>query len=283
MKIGSYDLYSIETGRFALDGGAMFGVVPKNLWQRNNPSDEHNRIPLALRSLLIKSTNHKILIDTGIGNKYDEKQTNIFKIDLSTYSLEKSLHEIRLSPADITDVIITHLHFDHAGGTTYRNNGKVFLTFPNAMHHIQKEQWDWALRPSQKDKASFINEDFLLLEEKKQLNKLNGPTEIFSGIELFVMYGHTQGMQVVKIYDSQTRLLYCADLIPTASHVPIPWVMAYDNNPLITMEEKSRILPEAVKDEWILFFEHDPLCEAATVIQNDKGFKKGREISMNST
>jgi glyoxylase-like metal-dependent hydrolase (beta-lactamase superfamily II) len=282
VKIGSYELFSIETGRFALDGGAMFGVVPKNLWQRNNPSDEYNRIPLALRSLLIKSANRKILIDTGIGNKYDEKHSNIFKIDFSTYSLEKSLDEIHLSPDDITDVIITHFHFDHAGGTTYRDSGQVFLTFPNAMHHIQKEQWDWALQPSQKDKASFLNEDFLLLEEKKQLNKLNGPMEIFSGIELFVMYGHTPGMQVVKIYNSQSCLLYCTDLIPTVSHIPIPWVMAYDNNPLVTIEEKNRIISEAVKEEWILFFEHDPLCEAATVIQTDKGFKKGREISINS-
>lgn len=283
MKIGNYELFSIETGRFALDGGAMFGVVPKNLWQRNNPSDEQNRIPLASRSLLIKSTNRMILIDTGIGNKYDEKHSNIYNIDLSTYSLEKSLHKNHLSPEDITDVIITHLHFDHAGGTTYRDNGQVSLTFPNAIHHIQKEHWDWAVQPSQKDKASFLKEDFLLLEEEKRLNKLNGPTEIFSGIGLLVMYGHTQGMQVVKIYDSQTSLLYCADLIPTASHISIPWVMAYDNHPLITMEEKNRILPRAVKEEWILFFEHDPLCEAATVIQTDKGFKKNQEISINST
>jgi glyoxylase-like metal-dependent hydrolase (beta-lactamase superfamily II) len=260
----------------------MFGVVPKNLWQRNNPSDAHNRISLALRSLLIKSNDRKILIDTGIGNKYNEKQTNIFNIDLSTYSLEKSLHENNISPEDITDVIITHLHFDHTGGTTYRDNGKVFPTFPNAMHHIQKEQWEWALQPSQKDKASFLDEDFLLLAEMNQLNKLNGPTEIYNGIELFVMYGHTQGMQVVKIYDSQTRLLYCTDLIPTASHIPIPWVMAYDNYPLITMEEKNKILTEAVRGEWILFFEHDLLCEAATVIQNNKGFIKGQEIVINS-
>lgn len=254
MKIGNYELISIETGRFALDGGAMFGVVPKNLWEKTNPSDSNNRISLALRSLLLKSENRLILIDTGIGYKFVEKLIKIYNIDFSEYSLEKSLAKYNFSNDDITDVIITHLHFDHAGGITFLNKGNIKMTFPNAMHHVQGEHWDWALHPSEKDKTSFMKNDFSLLEHKKKLNRLPGPTELFPGIELLVMYGHTQSMQIVKIYDSENTVLYCADLIPTASHIPVPWVMAYDNNPLITMNEKNRLLPQVVREGWILFF-----------------------------
>lgn len=278
MKIGNYNLLSVETGCFALDGGAMFGVIPKNLWEKTNPSDSNNRISLALRSLLLESDNQLILIDTGIGYKFDEKFSKIYNIEFSEYSLEKSLDKYNFSRTDITDVIITHLHFDHAGGTTFLNNGNLELTFPNAIHHVQGEHWDWALNPSEKDRASFIKNDFLLIEQKEKLNKLPGPMELFRGIELLVMYGHTQGMQIVKISGSKNTFLYCSDLIPTASHIPVPWVMAYDNNPLTTMNEKSRLLPQAVKEEWVLFYEHDPFREASTVQSSDKGFRMKDEI-----
>jgi glyoxylase-like metal-dependent hydrolase (beta-lactamase superfamily II) len=280
VKIANYRLYPIDTGRFALDGGAMFGVVPKNLWEKTIPPDSSNRIPLALRSLLLETADKLILIDTGIGTKFDEKYSKIYKIDFSDYSLENSLSAHGYSRTDITDVIITHLHFDHAGGTTFVKNGSLELTFPNATHHVQEEQWDWALQPSQKDKASFIKNDFHLLEEKKKVNKLPGPVELFSGIELLVMYGHTQGMQLVKISDSEHTLIYCADLIPTTSHIPVPWVMAYDNNPLITMNEKSRLLPQAAKEEWILFYEHDPSLQASTVSMTEKGYHMRDEIRL---
>ena len=278
MKIGNYKLFSVETGRFALDGGAMFGVVPKALWEKTNPSDSGNRISLSLRSLLLQSDNRLILIDTGIGNKFDNKFSSIYSIDFSDFSLEKSLKDYGFSKEEITDVIITHLHFDHAGGTTFLNNGHLQLTFPNAMHHVQGEHWDWAVNPSEKDRASFLQNDFLLLEGQKKINKLSGPGELFPGIDILVMYGHTQGMQLVKIFDSETTLLYCSDLIPTTSHIPVPWVMAYDNNPLITINEKNRILPKASKDQWILFFEHDPSLMAATVCFGDKGFRMKDEI-----
>jgi len=278
LKIGNYKLYSIETGRFALDGGAMFGVVPKNLWEKSNPSDSANRISLALRSLLLQSENKLILIDTGIGSKFDENFSRIYKIDFSEYSLDKSLKAHGFSKADITDVIITHLHFDHSGGTTFIKSGSTELTFPQAMYHVQGEHWDWAINPSEKDRASFIKNDFQLLNTHKKLNKLSGPVELFPGIELIVMYGHTQGMQLAKIYDSENTLLYCSDLIPTSSHIPVPWVMAYDNNPLITMNEKNRLLPGAVKEEWILFFEHDPFLTASTVYLSEKGFGMKDEI-----
>jgi glyoxylase-like metal-dependent hydrolase (beta-lactamase superfamily II) len=281
LKIGNYELIVIETGRFALDGGAMFGVVPKTLWQKANPADENNRIDLALRSLLLKSDDLLILVDTGIGNKFDDKFSERYKVDFSNYSINKSLEENRLSPSDITDVIITHLHFDHAGGTTYQDEGELKLTFPNAIHHVQGEQWDWAVGPSEKDKASYLRNDFSLLEKENKINKLPGPQELFPGVELLVMYGHTQGMQIVKISDADTTLLYCADLIPTSSHIPIPWVMAYDNNPLITMNEKSRLLPRAVDEKWILFFEHDPYRHAASVSLTDKGFRMKEEVTIN--
>jgi glyoxylase-like metal-dependent hydrolase (beta-lactamase superfamily II) len=179
---------------------------------------------------------------------------------------------------DISDIILTHLHFDHAGGITFIKNGKLELTFPNALHHVQGEHWDWALNPFEKDKASFIKNDFSLIEQKEKLNKLTGPMELFPGIELLVMYGHTKGMQVVKISDSKNTVLYCADLIPTASHIPVPWVMAYDNNPLITINEKNQLLPQAVREGWILFFEHDPNREASTVQHSDKGFRLRDDI-----
>jgi glyoxylase-like metal-dependent hydrolase (beta-lactamase superfamily II) len=278
LNIANYKIYPIETGRFSLDGGAMFGVVPKNLWEKSNPADSYNRIPLGLRSLLLESGNQLILIDTGIGTKFDEKYSRIYNIDFSDYSLDNSLKRYGFSRTDITDVVITHLHFDHAGGITLIKNGILDLTFPNAIHYIQEEQWNWALNPSEKDKASFIKNDFQLLEKRKKLNKLAGPMELFEGIELLVMYGHTQGMQLVKLHDSENTLLYCADLIPTSSHIPVSWVMAYDNNPLITMNEKSRLLPLAAENQWILFFEHDPFMNASTVFRSEKGYRMKDEI-----
>ena len=278
MKIGDYNIYTVETGCFALDGGAMFGVVPKNLWNKSNPSDSKNRIPLILRSLLLESNNRLILIDAGIGKKFDEKLSDIYDIDFSEYSLEISLAKHKFCLEDITDVIITHLHFDHAGGMTYFSNQTLELSFPNAIHHVQSEHWDWAINPSEKDKASFVKNDFLPLEEMGKLNKLPGPMELFAGIELLVMYGHTQGMQIIKISDLKNTLLFCADLVPTASHIPIPWVMAYDNSPLITMNEKNRIFSRAEKEGWILFFEHDPYREASTIQLNERGFQRKDNI-----
>jgi len=278
MHINDYEIIPIETGRFALDGGAMFGVVPKNLWQRTNPADDQNRIELALRCLLLKGKDKNILIDTGVGEKLNEKLEKIYKVDHSQSNLEKTLSENGIKNEDITDVIISHLHFDHTGGTTKKKNGEIELTFPNAIHHVQLEQWEWANSPAEKDRASFITDNFLLMEKQGKLNILNGAQKIMDGIEALVMYGHTPGMQLIKISDTDNTLLYCADLVPTASHIPIPWVMAYDNNPLTTIEEKKRVLPKAVEENWILFFEHDPFRAAGTVQLTDKGFSLKEEI-----
>jgi glyoxylase-like metal-dependent hydrolase (beta-lactamase superfamily II) len=280
MIINNFELIPIETGRFALDGGAMFGVVPKNLWERSNPADEQNRIELALRCLLLKGKNKNILIDTGIGEKLNEKLEHIYKVDHSQTTLEKTLAENEIKNEDITDVIISHLHFDHTGGTTKKINGEVELTFPNAVHHVQQEQWEWANNPAEKDRASFITDNFLLMEQEDKLNILNGPGKITDGIEVLVMYGHTPGMQLIKISDENNTLLYAADLFPTVSHVPVPWVMAYDNNPLTTIEEKKRLLPKIVEQDWILFFEHDPFIAAGKVKLTDKGYKLKEEIKL---
>ncbi len=280
MKIGAYEVFTIETGYVSLDGGAMFGVVPKVLWSKTNPADELNRIVLAMRTMVIRGNNRLILVDTGVGHKLSEKLSKIYNVDHKKHDLEKDLQAHGLAVDDFTDVIITHLHFDHTGGATAMRNGKVQPTFPNAKYYVQAEQWYWANNPSEKDRASYMPENFKPIEEAGQLVQLDGPKELFPGIEVLVMFGHTHGMQLVKISDGRQTLLYCADLMPTASHIPLPYIMAYDNNPLITLEEKKRLLPQAVKENWILIFEHDPFRAAGRVIEDDKGFRLGEEIDL---
>ena len=271
-KIGPYTVSLLETGQFALDGGAMFGVVPKNLWQRTNPADDQNRIDMALRILLIQGGDKNILVDTGIGDKWDEKYKNIYRISHETFSLEKALSEKKIKSKDITDIIISHLHFDHAGGLTYLDQGKLKLTFPKAKIYVQKEQYEWANRPTPKDQASFLKENIMPLKEAN-LVLLEGEKEIYPGIHVLISHGHTRAQQVVKITDGASTVLFCADLIPTSSHVPVPFVMGYDNFPLLTMEEKRNILEKAVQENWVLCFEHDPKVAAATV---QKDPQKGR-------
>ncbi|HHE55300.1 MAG TPA: MBL fold metallo-hydrolase [Caldithrix abyssi] len=278
MKIGPYEIFTVQTGYVSLDGGAMFGVVPKVLWNKTNPADELNRIQLALRTLVINGNDRLILIDAGVGSKMNEKLQKIYNVDHQEHELEQGLAEKGITFDQVTDVIITHLHFDHVGGATIEENGVLKPTFPNAKYYVQGEQWYWANHPSEKDRASYMPENFKPIEEAGQLVELDGPKELFPGIEVLVMYGHTHGMQLPKISDGQSTLLYCADLIPTASHIPLPWIMAYDNNPLITLEEKKRLLPKAAEENWILVFEHDPFRPAGTVVQTEKGYALGDEI-----
>jgi glyoxylase-like metal-dependent hydrolase (beta-lactamase superfamily II) len=280
MKIGNYTISAVETGTFALDGGAMFGVVPKNLWQKSCPADEQNRIDLALRALLLQGHNHTILVDCGIGTKFDPKWSEIYKIRLEQDNLHKALNRHNLTTNDITDVILSHLHFDHAGGLTHYHNGTLQLTFPNARHYVQREQWEWALNPSQKDRASFLKENLLPIESSGRLHLLEDENIPLPEIELKRMYGHTPAMQLVQIDGQDRSLLYCADLIPTRSHIPIPWVMAYDNHPMKTMQEKNDILKDAVKHNRLLFFEHDPDFPAGYVVYDErKGFLAGTSFS----
>lgn len=281
MRIGDYQLHSIETGEFALDGGSMFGVVPKVLWEKKIPADEKNRITLRLRSLLISGKGKHILVDDGIGMKDDKKIKDIYKIDHTRFNLEKSLSQHKLACKDITDVILTHFHFDHAGGSTkIDENGKLVPTFPNATYYIQRKNLEWAHSPSERDQASFTNANFEPLIKAKLLKELEGSKELYPGIEILVVNGHTIAQQIIKISDKKNTLLYCGDLIPTSAHIHIPWNMSYDNNPLVTLKEKKNILEKAVKENWILFFEHCPNIAACYIIKTNKGFKCGKEVNL---
>ncbi|MEJ5352417.1 MAG: MBL fold metallo-hydrolase [Melioribacteraceae bacterium] len=272
MKIGKYELHAIETSKFALDGGAMFGIIPKPLWQNTNPPDELNRVELNARCLLLKSDNKKILIDTGIGYNWDEKFTRIYNLDYSNYDLLKSLKKIGIEPDEITDVIFTHLHFDHAGGSTKLENGEWIPSFPNAKYFVQKKHFEWAVNPSERDRASFVSNRFMPLHESGMLHLIDGERFLDDEIELIISNGHTFSQQLIKISDSNTTLLFVGDLFPFTSHIPLPYITGYDLQPLITLKEKKEILNQAFEQNWILFFEHDPFTLAATITKNEKGF-----------
>lgn len=272
MKIGKYELYPIETCKFALDGGAMFGIIPKPLWQNTNPPDELNRVELNARCLLLNSNSKKILIDTGIGYDWDEKFTRIYNLDYSECDLLKSLKTIGIEPDEITDVIFTHLHFDHAGGSTKLENGKWVPSFPNAKYFVQKKHFEWAVNPSERDRASFVSNRFMPLHESGMLHLIDGERFLDDEIELIISNGHTFSQQLIKISDSNTTLLFVGDLFPFTSHIPLPYITGYDLQPLITLKEKKEILNQAFEQNWILFFEHDPFTLAATITKNEKGF-----------
>ncbi len=278
MKIANYEISVIETGYVSLDGGAMFGVVPKPLWSKSNPADDLNRIILAMRLLLIKSADRIILVDAGVGNKMNEKLSKIYNVDHTKYNLLNSLSEKKIKPEDITDVIVTHLHFDHIGGATYFDDkDELQLTFPNAIHHVQKKHWEWAMKPSEKDGASFMTENYVPIQEHGKLNLIDGPGELFPAIEMVVLNGHTPGMQAPKISDGTDTIFFSADLFPTATHIPLPYIMGYDVEPMTTLTEKKKILPRAVEENWTLLFEHDPYNIMGKVIRTDKGFKFGEK------
>lgn len=280
MKIGEYELFPVQTGLFKLDGGAMFGVVPKNLWTRTNPSDDLNRIDMCTRAMVLKSREKIILIDTGIGYKLSEKLNKIYDVDFSQYTLENSLALLNIRPEDVTDVILTHLHFDHAGGnTTFDEDDRLKLTFPNAVHHVQKGQYEWAMNPTERDKASFFPHNYKPLEEMNVLNLVSGETKFDDQITLIPVNGHTRDMQLIKVSDGEKTLLYLADLIPTAGHVPLPFIMGYDLFPLTTLDEKRKMLDQIVDGDWSVFFEHDPYNTLARIGKNEKGFFVSEKIS----
>lgn len=274
MRIGRYGVRLVDAGRFRLDGGAMFGVVPKVLWEKKSPADEKNRIQMATNCLLLSGDNKNILIDAGIGYKSDEKFAKIFAIDYSEYDLNRSLQNLGITHDAITDVILTHLHFDHTGGATQINdNGQVLPTFPKAKYYVQKSQLEWAKNPLEKDRASFLKENFQPLEEADQLVVLEKAGELFPGIELILVDGHTRAQQLVLIHGDERTMLFAGDLVPTASHLPVPWVMGYDNEPIKTIQEKKEILGRAVHENWLLFFEHDPEIRCVRVKEGEKGYE----------
>lgn len=272
MKIGKYKLTSIDTVTFGLDGGAMFGIIPKQLWQKYNPSDDLNRVTLGARSLLLENEKRKILIDTGIGEFWDDKFRSIYRFDKTDNSLVNSLKKINIDKDEITDIILTHLHFDHTGGSTTLINDKWEPTFPNAAYYVQKEHYKWAVNPSDRDRASFIQNRFVPLYETGLLKLVDKDYKVDDEFDFKIINGHTFAQQMVKISDGTKTLLYCGDLLPFSSHVQLPYIMGYDLQPLVTLSEKKEFFPRAIEENWLLFFEHDPEVVAATITKNEKGF-----------
>ena len=280
MKIGKYDLYSVETSEFGLDGGAMFGIIPKPVWEKKVSADELNRVNMVTRSLLLVSDEKKILIDTGNGTKWEEKYKQIYDINTDQYNIEKSLGKYGFSSEQITDVICTHMHFDHIGGNTKIKSGEVVPTFPNAKYWISEENWNLANHPSQKDAGSFIEHDWKVLAENQMIEIIDGREPFIEGIETIVTHGHTPGLLHPIVSDGSNKLFYGADIFPMVAHIPIPWVMAYDVQPVVTMEEKQKLLQKMEREDWILFFEHDPHIQACTVHKEGKHYKLNKEIKI---
>ena len=261
-------------------GGAMFGIVPKGIWSKLHPSDHQNRIEMALRSLLIMDDKRKILVDTGIGTKFSKKDQKIYKIDQTEHNLEASLEKYGLETKDITDVILTHLHLDHVGGATYLEDKKHKLTFPNASYYVQKTHHEWAINPSEKDKGSFIREDFRAIEGEGRLRLVDGYAMILPNIDVIIYDGHTIGQQLVKISDGIKTLVYCSDVIPFTSHIRLPYIASYDINPITSIEDKEKLLTRACSGDWVLFFEHDPITEAVKVEKAKSGYAIKETISL---
>lgn len=282
---GPFKLYAIEAGRFRLDGGAMFGIVPKPLWSRSIPSDETNRIPLAMRLLVIRDERttpaRVVVVDTGIGDKFADKQRQQFAIEAPEGGLLEALAAGGIDPATVTDVVLTHLHFDHSGGATTRQaSGAFTATLPHATHHVQRRQWTWAQHPTERDQGSYRPDDYSALAAGGALHLLNGTTELLPGLSLIVSEGHTTGQQHVLLDGgSDGKLLYCADLIPTHAHVRLPWVMGYDLFPLTTLEEKKHLLRRGLDEDWTLFFEHDAELAACRLRDKDGMVVAGEPVS----
>jgi glyoxylase-like metal-dependent hydrolase (beta-lactamase superfamily II) len=274
-------LYSINTGYFKLDGGAMFGVVPKSMWNKLNPADENNLCSWAMRSLLIEDGNRLILIDNGIGNKQDAKFMGHYYLH-GDDSLDKSLAKHGFHKNDITDVILTHLHFDHCGGSIEKQGDLLVPSFKNAIFWSNEAHWQWATKPNDREKASFLKENILPIQESGQLKFINpcetddnklSSTSFSENISIRYTHGHTDAMMLPQIQYNNKTIVYMADLIPAAAHIPLPYVMAYDMFPLTTLNEKKSFLTEAAEKDYILFFEHDPAIECCTLQQTEKGVR----------
>ena len=267
------DLHIIETGNFKLDGGAMFGVVPKSLWSRRHPADENNMCTWAMRCLLIEEGDRLMLIDTGIGDKQDDKFFSFYFLH-GNHSLDKSLKAKGFHPNDITDVFLTHLHFDHCGGALVRDGEKIVPKFPNAKYWSNEDHWKWATEPNSREKASFLSDNILPIKDSGQLNFIDPKTESpFDFMEIIYVNGHTDKQMLPVITYKDKSIVFCADLLPSAHHIPVPWVMAYDTRPLLTMKEKSTFLEDAVNKNHILFFEHDAHNQCGLLEKTEKGIR----------
>jgi len=273
-------LHVINTGFFKLDGGAMFGVVPKSIWHKLNPADANNMCNWAMRCLLIEDGNQLILIDNGIGDKQDAKFFQYYYLN-GDDSLIKSLNKLGFSENDITDMFLSHLHFDHCGGGVKYESGKLELAFKNAKYWSNADHWKWATQPNAREKASFLKENILPMQESGHLNfiETNKPSP-FKQFDLFYTSGHTDKMMVPKIKYKGKVICFVADLIPSMHHIPLPYVMGYDTRPLLTMEEKDVFLKESATNNYILFFEHDPVNECCTVVRTERGVRVDKAFSL---
>lgn len=274
------NLHVIDTGFFKLDGGAMFGVVPKTLWTRTNPADDNNLIDLAMRCLLIEDGNQLILIDNGLGNKQDEKFFSHYFLH-GDVELKSSLKKAGFSTDDVTDMFLSHLHFDHCGGSIDRENENFIPAFKNATYWSNQDHWKWATEPNPREKASFLKENIFPIEESGQLSFVDlTSASPFPSFDIHHVSGHTDKMMIPKIKYQDKTICFMADLLPTTGHIPLPYVMGYDTRPLITMTEKAAFLKEAADNHFILFLEHDPLYECCTVKHTEKGVRLDKTFTL---
>ena len=264
---------ALDTGKLKLDGGAMFGVVPKTLWNKSYPADENNLVALCMRCLLIETDNRKILIDTGMGDKMDPKKAGYYFLK-DIIHLPELLAQKNIKTEEITDVILTHLHFDHCGGAVKFNaNQKPVPVFPKAKYYVGKAQWENAVKPNKREKASYFSENFMPLMEHNQLQLIDKNFTLIPGIDIRIYNGHTEGQLVTFIKQGGKTLVYVADLVPSATNIPLSWIAAYDMNPLTAMDEKSVFYDEAIKNNYYLVFEHDIYVECCTLKNTEKGVR----------
>ncbi|MGB2224703.1 MAG: MBL fold metallo-hydrolase [Polaribacter sp.] len=265
-------IYPIETGNFKLDGGAMFGVVPKSLWQKTNPADANNMIEMSMRCMLIEDGRRLILVDTGLGSKQSEKFFSYYYL-FGDFSLESSLAKYGFHKDDITDVFLTHLHFDHCGGAIERQNDLLVPAFKNAKFWSNANHWDWAVNPNPREKASFLKENILPMKESGQLNFIADQPVEDVGFDVVFVDGHTEKQMLPKLNYKGKTIVFMADLLPTVGHIPLPYVMGYDTRPLLTLKEKASFLNEAADNNYYLFLEHDAYNEICTVKHTEKGVR----------
>jgi glyoxylase-like metal-dependent hydrolase (beta-lactamase superfamily II) len=270
MKLGDWELKAVMAGRFGLDGGAMFGVVPRALWEKRLPPDDQNRIPMAMRCLLARGGDRTILVDVGSGSGYDEKTQTIYAFD-EIEPLARAVEQAGVSPSEVTDVVLTHLHFDHGAGVVEADGGDSWeLVFPGATHHVQRAQWTHAFAPNPRDRASYYPDRLRVMEEAGVLKLHDGPWMLCPGMETEVFNGHTPGQQLPRFGEGSETVFFCGDLIPTQHHIPTPYIMSYDLDPVLAMDEKVRILGRAVEQDWVLFFEHDADLAGCRLVRDGK-------------
>ena len=280
------NVYPIEAGNFKLDGGAMFGVVPKSLWQKTNPSDSDNMIDMSTRCLLVEDGKRLVLIDTGMGNKQSEKFFSYYKRS-GNYSLVESIKNAGFGVDEVTDVILTHLHFDHCGGAVLWDtvNDRYDVQFKNAKYWSNENHWNWATKPNPREKASFLKENLIPIKESGQLSFVEGNSSAFInhedlGLEILCVDGHTEKQMIPKIKYKNKEIVFAADLIPTVGHIPIPYIMGYDVRPLITMREKESFLNEAYDKGYYLFMEHDPNNQLVSLKKTEKGIRFDKSFTI---